>query len=105
MESPRADGAVDLQLTPAEPPPILYHGTGEGSLAAILRDGLSKMQRHHVHLSADAVTAHKVGARHGRPAVLRVDAAAMAAAGIVFYRAANGVWLVDHVPPHYLSGP
>lgn len=96
---------VDLQLTPAEPPPILYHGTGEGSLAAILRDGLSKMQRHHVHLSADAVTAHKVGARHGRPAVLRVDAAAMAAAGIVFYRAANGVWLVDHVPPHYLSGP
>ncbi|MCY1053835.1 RNA 2'-phosphotransferase [Nannocystis sp. SCPEA4] len=96
---------VDLQLTPVEPPPILYHGTGEGSLAAILRDGLSKMQRHHVHLSADAVTAHKVGARHGRPAVLRVDAAAMAAAGIVFYRAANGVWLVDHVPPHYLSGP
>ncbi|MDC0667285.1 RNA 2'-phosphotransferase [Nannocystis radixulma] len=96
---------VDLQLTAAEPPPILYHGTGEGSLAAILRDGLSKMQRHHVHLSADAVTAHKVGARHGRPAVLRVDAAAMAAAGIVFYRAANGVWLVEHVPPHYLSGP
>ncbi|MBZ5713231.1 RNA 2'-phosphotransferase [Nannocystis pusilla] len=96
---------VDLHLTPAVPPPILYHGTGERSLAAILRDGLSKMQRHHVHLSADAATAHKVGARHGRPAVLRVDAAAMAAAGIVFYRAANGVWLVEHVPPHYLSGP
>lgn len=96
---------VDLQLTPAAPPPVLYHGTAEGSVAAILREGLSKMQRHHVHLSADAVTAHKVGARHGRPAVLRVDAAAMAAAGIVFYRAANGVWLVEHVPPAYLGGP
>ncbi|WAS97554.1 RNA 2'-phosphotransferase [Nannocystis punicea] len=97
--------AVDLQLVPTTPPPVLYHGTGEGTVAAILREGLLKMRRHHVHLSADAVTAHKVGARHGRPAVLRVDAAAMAAAGFVFYRAENGVWLVDHVPPSYLSGP
>ena len=61
------------------------------------------MSRHHVHLSGDEVTAHKVGGRHGRPVVLVVDAAAMRADGIVFYRAANGVWLVDHVPPRYLT--
>lgn len=94
---------VDLQLAPAAPPAVLFHGTGERSVAVILREGLKKMGRHHVHLSADAETARKVGARHGRPVVLRVDAAAMLAAGFVFHQADNGVWLVEHVPPGYLS--
>ena len=94
---------VDLQLAVAAPPAVLYHGTGEGAVAAILREGLTKMGRHHVHLSADAVTARRVGARHGRPVVLLVDAAAMVTAGIAFYRADNGVWLVEHVPASYLS--
>src|SRR5687768_2458370 len=40
---------VDLQLDAAEPPAVLYHGTGSGTVAAILRDGLRKMRRHHVH--------------------------------------------------------
>jgi putative RNA 2'-phosphotransferase len=56
-----------------------------------------------VHLSADAATARAVGGRRGRPVVLRVDAAAMAADGHRFTRSANGVWLVDAVPPGYLS--
>jgi putative RNA 2'-phosphotransferase len=33
-----------------------------------------------------------------------VDAAAMHAAGMVFYESGNGVWLVNSVPPQYLSG-
>lgn len=94
---------VDLELRPVEPPARLYHGTGESSVAAILREGLLRMERHHVHLSGDEDTARKVGGRHGRPAVLVVDAAAMQADGVVFYRAENGVWLVDHVPPRYLA--
>ena len=35
--------------------------------------------------------------------LLGVDAAAMHAAGAVFYRSDNGVWLVDAVAPAYLS--
>ncbi|MEB3882439.1 RNA 2'-phosphotransferase [Lyngbya sp. CCY1209] len=93
---------VDLQLEPRKPPEILYHGTGEPSLESILRWGLLKMSRHHVHLSADAETARRVGMRHGRPVILAIDTAAMAAAGYVFYCSANGVWLVDAVPPEYL---
>jgi putative RNA 2'-phosphotransferase len=93
---------VDLQLEPAEPPAVLYHGTADRFLAAILRDGLRKMNRHHVHLSADTATAAKVGSRHGRLVVLEVDTAWMHAAGHAFYRSANGVWLVDAVPPGYL---
>jgi putative RNA 2'-phosphotransferase len=93
---------VDLQLAPAEPPSLLYHGTGERSLPAILIEGLRKMARHHVHLSADIETATRVGARHGRPVVLVVDAAGMARTGRVFYVSANGVWLTDEVPRTFL---
>lgn len=94
--------AVDLQLEPVEPPEVLYHGTGHGAVAAITEQGLRKMARHHVHLSADVETARAVGARHGRPIVFAIDAAAMQRAGHVFYRSDNGVWLVDLVPPEYM---
>ncbi len=93
---------VDLQLTPQVPPAQLYHGTAEASVPVILREGLRRMSRHHVHLSRDTVTAHKVGGRHGRPVVLVVDAAAMHAAGVTFYCSDNGVWLVDAVAPEFL---
>jgi putative RNA 2'-phosphotransferase len=93
---------VDLQLEPAEPPTTLYHGTPARSVAAILAEGLKKMDRHHVHLSIDVPTARKVGARRGKPVILAIDCAAMRRDGHLFFRAANGVWLVDEVPPPYL---
>lgn len=94
---------VDLQLEPAIPPDVLYHGTGQGAVEAILREGLCKMSRHHVHLSSDRTTAKKVGTRHGRPVVFSVNAATMHEAGYTFYCSENQVWLVDHVPPEYLQ--
>jgi putative RNA 2'-phosphotransferase len=93
---------VDLGLEPQEPPTDLWHGTVARSLEAIRREGLLPRGRHHVHLSADRATALRVGARRGRPVLLHVDAAAMAAVGIEFRRSGNGVWLVDAVPPQYL---
>jgi putative RNA 2'-phosphotransferase len=94
---------VDVELEPARPPDVLFHGTGEKSVEAIRRDGLRPMSRRHVHLSPDEPTAITVGKRHGRPFVFRVDAKSMVDAGTTFYRSSNGVWLVDHVPPQYLS--
>lgn len=93
---------VDLQLTPISPPDALYHGTGSAAIAVIQREGLRKMRRHHVHLSADVATAVKVGSRHGAPVVFLVDAGSMARDGHQFYRSENGVWLTESVPPHYL---
>jgi len=93
---------VDLQLLPSSPPDVLYHGTHAPMQAAILREGFKKMKRHHVHLSEAVETAKAVGARRGTPVILRVDAKAMAAAGILFYRSENGVWLVDEVRPRFL---
>ena len=94
---------VDLGLEPAVPPPPLFHGTPERNLAPILREGLHRGSRHHVHLSADPATATRVGARRGRPVVLAVDAGRMAADGHLFHRSANGVWLTDAVPAAYLT--
>lgn len=93
---------VDLELTPQTPPAVLYHGTGAGSVPTIRQEGLLKLRRHHVHLSADTETALRVGARHGKPHVFVVDAPAMHAAGHVFYRSENGVWLTEHVPAAFL---
>src|SRR5262249_34301269 len=84
---------------PVTPPDVLYHGTATSRVDQILASGLSRMARHHVHLSGDVPTARKVGGRHGTPVVLVVDAAAMHRAGMTFYRSANGVWLTDSVPP------
>lgn len=93
---------VDLGLAAAEPPAVLYHGTATTALPLVLREGLKPMSRRDVHLSADAETALRVGSRHGRPVVLEVDAAGLAAAGHVFRVSANGVWLTDRVPPTHL---
>lgn len=96
---------VELGLSPVAPPERLYHGTAARSVEAIRREGLSKRQRQHVHLSADIDTATKVGARHGKPVVLTVRAGDMAAAGHSFYRSENGVWLTDAVPPGFIDFP
>lgn len=94
---------IDLALAPATPPDVLFHGTSEQALHAIMAAGLVKRARQHVHLSTDQDTAQKVGQRHGPVVILRVDAAAMATAGLLFYKADNGVWLTDHVPSQYLQ--
>ncbi|WP_433236537.1 RNA 2'-phosphotransferase [Streptosporangium sp. CA-135522] len=97
--------AVDLDLPVAEPPAFLFHGTVSRSVAAIREEGLRPMNRHAVHLSPDRETAIRVGARRGRPVVLVVRSGDMCRAGHEFRISANGVWLVSHVPPGYISFP
>ncbi|MDP9434906.1 MAG: RNA 2'-phosphotransferase [Actinomycetota bacterium] len=94
---------VDLGLAPARPPDRLWHGTAEHVLPAVLREGLRPGRRTHVHLSPDPVTARRVGARHGRPVVLVVDAVGAWRAGQVFLLSGNGIWLTDALRPAYLN--
>jgi len=93
--------AVDVELKPAQPPDYLYHGTAARFLPAIHSEGIRKMSRQYVHLSADFNTALAVGKRHGAPAVITVDASAMVRDGVTFYRSENGVWLCEKVPVQY----
>ncbi len=97
--------SVDLQLVPLEPPPQLYHGTAERFVPSIREQGLLRRSRQQVHLSPDVQTALKVGQRHGKPIVLRVESGAMHRDGYHFYQSENGVWLVDTVPVAYLVFP
>lgn len=94
---------VDLELPVAIPPEFLYHGTTGAFVAEILKTGIKKMSRQHVHLSPDKATATKVGSRRGVPLILTIRSGDMHRDGIPFFVSANGVWLTDHVPPTYIS--
>lgn len=96
---------IDLALEPIEPPDRLYHGTADSNLASIVATGLNRGSRQHVHLSSDAATATKVGARHGRPVVLEIKSGLMHREGHRFFRSENGVWLTEHVPVGYIRFP
>lgn len=96
---------VDLQLTPQTPPAVLYHGTATRFVPSITLQGLNSQTRHAVHLSASVSTAESVGARHGTPVVLSIAAGQMHAAGYVFTRSQNNVWLVAHVPAQFITFP
>jgi putative RNA 2'-phosphotransferase len=93
---------VELGYDPVAPPEILYHGTADRFLSSIGREGLIKGKRRHVHLSSDVDTATKVGQRHGKPVVIRVNAGQMHRDGFIFYLSANHVWLTEHAPVEYL---
>jgi putative RNA 2'-phosphotransferase len=95
--------AVELNLNQAEPLAYLYHGTIEKFLSDIKSQGLEKMTRQHVHLSADRETANKVGGRRGKPVILTINSGAMHRAGYKFYLSANNVWLTDVVPVEYIT--
>ncbi|WP_417914028.1 RNA 2'-phosphotransferase [Candidatus Electronema sp. JM] len=94
---------VDLHLPEQVPPPCLFHGTASRFLPSIKEKGLLPGVRQHVHLSADAETALQVGARHGKPVILRIDVARMHKDGCAFFLSENKVWLTRHVPAEYIS--
>jgi len=94
---------VDLELKSITPPPILYHGTATRFLESILKEGLTKQQRQHVHLSSDKQTAKVVGQRHGKVVILEVNSQKMFEDSFEFFLSENGVWLTRSVPFKYLS--
>ncbi len=93
---------IDLALSASVPPAVLFHGTVARFLPPIMSEGLSKMRRHHVHLSADEQTARRVGSRRGDAVILIIDAETMHREGMTFFVTSNGVWLTERVPPQFL---
>ena len=95
---------VDVELKKKVPPIVLYHGTSEKACKIIMKKGLDKMRRNHVHLSKDVETAEDVGSRHSSsPIILVIDCEEMVKDGFDFYLSDNGVWLTDHVPAKYIN--
>lgn len=95
---------VDVELKDEIPPEYLYHGTSASLVSKIMKEGLCRMSRQYVHLSADEVTAYQVGARRRcNVAILKVSARKMRENGFRFWLSRNNVWLTETVPPQYLS--
>lgn len=94
---------IELGYESVEPLAILFHGTPETALKSILKNGLQKRNRHHVHMSTDIDTARNVGQRYGKPVVLQIAAPNMYADGNHFFVSENGVWLTNDVPPKYIT--
>lgn len=91
-----------IQHAPATPPDVLFHGTSVEAAPLILENGLRPMGRQYVHLTPEPKLAASVGARHGRPCLVQVDARSAHAGGIVFYKANHTFWLALGVPQAYL---
>jgi RNA:NAD 2'-phosphotransferase (TPT1/KptA family) len=76
--------------------PVCQHGTYAVHIPSILKTGLKRMQRNHVHLIAclpgdqDSVVS---GMRKSADTIVTINVAAAMAAGIPFYRSSNGVIL------------
>lgn len=94
---------IDLALSAIEPPEFLYHGTATRFISSIMKEGIVKGGRQHVHLSKEKETATKVGSRHGKPAILTILSGQMHRDGVLFYQSDNGVWLTDYVDVKYIS--
>lgn len=94
---------VKIKFKEAVPPQILYHGTPVGVVDLIMKEGLKKMSRHHVHLSPNKETAAIVGSRRGKFEILEIEAMRMRADGYKIYISENGVYLVDEVPVKYIK--
>ena len=93
-----------VALPPATPPDLLYHGTSPDAAERIAAEGLIARTRQYVHLAVSRAGAEEVGRRKCRtPVMLVVDAAAAHAAGVVFYRGNEHVWLADAVPPRFIG--
>lgn len=88
-------------LKEVAPPDVMYHGTAERFMDSIREQGILKMSRLYVHLSADEETAEEVGRRHGKPVIISIDTKKMHEDGLKFYNSANGLWLTDTVPVKY----
>lgn len=95
---------VDVELAEAVPPDKLYHGTAKSFVESIMSQGIQKGKRLYVHLSTTIEAATKVGARHGEPVVLAINAKRMHEDGTKFFLSRNYVWLTEFVDAKYIIG-
>lgn len=95
--------SVSLGYSASIPPQFLLHGTAQRFKDAILKEGLKKMNRHHVHMTESIETARSVGTRYGKLLLLRIRSQEMHELGYKFYCSDNNVWLSDHVPAQFID--
>ncbi|HZY70894.1 MAG TPA: RNA 2'-phosphotransferase [Thermoplasmata archaeon] len=95
---------VDLDLPTDKVPDELYFPVTPEEAALVLEVGLKPSDRKKVHLSRTAADARAAGSvRTPEPVILAVDAKTARSRGLVIMQAGKTVFLVDQVPPEYLT--
>ena len=98
--------SVPIRIVKAEslPPQILYHGTANRFVDAIMSEGLLPGSRQYVHLSQEIDTAVTVGKRRDRnPVILVINAGLAYHYGIKFYHGNDNIWLADKIPAQFIK--
>ena len=73
------------------------------NIQGILTEGLKKMNREYVHLSANPNDALKIGFRHGKSILIELRTEQLIAHKYKFYNTENDIWLTDDIPSKYLA--
>lgn len=100
---------VGSPLSEGDIPDIVIHGTYNDCLDSILKEGLKRMSRQHIHMTTGLPGDKGVisGMRRSAQVVIYIDAKQAARDGILFYRSTNGVILTSGIngilPPKYFT--
>jgi len=88
------------------PPKLLYHCVRQKAYPVVCQKGLSPMGQHHVFLATTRDMAWRMGKRRdSKPVLVTVQARRACEAGVVFSMQGKCIYVVDHVPVGYFTGP
>jgi putative RNA 2'-phosphotransferase len=88
------------------PPKLLYHCVRQKAYPVVCQEGLSPMGQHHVFLATTEGMALRMGKRRdSKPVLVTVQAQRASEAGVAFSVQGELIYMVDHVPVGYFSGP
>lgn len=110
MEEKRIRAVVRNHLPPrtvADPAEkLLYTGITAKSYPTVSEKGIFPTRHPYILLTTDKPLAERIARRRDpSPVVLTVNVEQAAATGSVFYRAAEAIYLTDHIAPGGFSGP
>lgn len=98
---------VDLGDSVDNIPDVLIHGTAKKNVPSIMKFGMKPKSRNRVHLTSDVNVAKNVGMRYAKTeenlSILSIDVKSMIDDGIKVYSTQSSTFLVDEVPPKYIS--
>ncbi len=95
-----------IPYAPASPPKILYQGARRRAYLHILQKGLAPMGRTYCLLATSPELALRIGRRRDPdPVIVEIEAQRAFENGIAFYQANPLIYLVNYIPPSYITGP
>jgi len=88
------------------PPKLLYHCVRRKAYPVVCQEGLGSTGQHHVFLATTEDMARRMGKRRdSKPVLVAVQAQRASEAGVAFSIQGELIYMVDHVPVGYFTGP